>query len=54
MAPSKEAVEEFKQIYKKEFGEELGDGEAFEKASKLFNLMKILLKPKEEAIINES
>jgi len=54
MSLSKEAVEEFKQIYKKEFGEELGDCEAFEKASKLFNLMKILLRPKEEVLTNES
>ena len=36
----KEAVEEFKQIYKKEFGVEINDEEAIFRANKLVNLYK--------------
>ncbi|MDP2938531.1 MAG: hypothetical protein Q8O13_00385 [Candidatus Omnitrophota bacterium] len=35
---SKEAIEEFKRIYKKEFKEELTDGEAYKRATKLLSL----------------
>jgi len=45
MIPSKEAVEEFKEIYEKRFGEELSDQDALEKASKLLRLMEIIYKP---------
>jgi len=45
MIPSKEAIEEFKKIYKKEFGEELSDQDATERATKLLNLMEVIYKP---------
>ena len=45
MIPSKEAIKEFKEIYRKEFGEELSDQDALEKASKLLRLMEIIYKP---------
>ncbi len=45
MTLPKEAIEEFKQIYKKEVGVELSDAEAFDKANRLFNFMKVITKP---------
>lgn len=42
---SKEAVEEFKAIYKKQFKKDLTDQEALEKATSLINLMRIIYKP---------
>jgi aldehyde:ferredoxin oxidoreductase len=44
MQLSKEVIEEFKQIYKQEFGEEISDQEAMEKATRLINLMRIICK----------
>ncbi len=41
----KEAVEEFKQIYKKEVGVELTDEQATDKANRLFRFMKVITKP---------
>lgn len=40
-----EAVNEFKQIYLEEFGKELSLEEATEKATSVFNLFSVLLKP---------
>jgi hypothetical protein len=42
---SKQAVDEFKALYKKEFGEELSDSEAHEKGLRLINLIKAVYKP---------
>lgn len=42
MQLSREAIEEFKQIYKEEFGEEISDQEAYEQGSRLINLYKTL------------
>jgi len=42
MQLSKEAIEEFKQIYKAEFGEEISDQEATEKAIRLINLIRVI------------
>lgn len=42
MSLSKEAIEEYKQIYKKEFGEEISDQEAYEQGSRLIRLFEIL------------
>ena len=39
----KEAIEEFKQIYKKEFGVDLSDEEASYRANNLLNLYKAVL-----------
>jgi len=38
MQPSKEAIGEFKQIHKKEFGKELSGKEAYEMASSLLRV----------------
>ena len=39
------AIEEFKQIYKKETGITLSYDEAIKKANKFFNFMKLITKP---------
>jgi hypothetical protein len=45
MALSKEAIKEFKEIYFKEFGEEISDQEAREEAESLISLFKIIYRP---------
>jgi len=45
MSLSKEALEEFKAIWKKEFKEEISDQYALESATKLLRLMEIVYKP---------
>ena len=42
---SKEALEEFKKIYKKEFGEDISDKDALDKATNLLNLYKAVYLP---------
>ncbi len=42
---SKKALEEYKVIYKKEFGKDISDQEALEQAVNLLNLMNIIYKP---------
>jgi hypothetical protein len=42
---SKEQLEEFKKIYKKEFGKDISDKEALESATKLMRLVEIVYKP---------
>jgi hypothetical protein len=49
MKLSKEAIDEFKQIYKEKFGKDIGDAEALESATKLINLMRIIYKPMTKA-----
>jgi len=44
---SKEAIEEYKQIYKKKFGEEISDQEAYEQGCRLIRLIK-LVTPKDD------
>jgi hypothetical protein len=44
MQLSKEAIEEYKKIYKEVEGEEISDKEAFEQATRLVNLFEVLLK----------
>lgn len=39
----KEALDEFKQLYAKNFGEQLSDSEALDKATKLLDLYKTVL-----------
>lgn len=41
---SKEQLEKFKLIYKKEFNKEISDQEALEQATKLLRLMEIVYK----------
>lgn len=42
---SKEALEEYKKIYQKQFGKEISDADALEQATKLLRLMEIVYKP---------
>jgi hypothetical protein len=42
---SKEALEEFKKIYKKEFGEDISDKDALDEATNLLNLYKAVYLP---------
>ncbi len=42
---SKEALNEFKKIWKKEFGTDISDVEALDKATRLLNLFKAVYKP---------
>lgn len=46
MSLPKEAIDQFKEIYLREFGLELSQNEATQRANDLFNLFKTLLKPK--------
>ncbi len=45
MKLSEEAIEEFREIYRKEFGKEISDGEAQEMGIRLIRLFKIILRP---------
>jgi hypothetical protein len=45
MALSKEAIEEFKKIYLKEFKEEISDAKAQELGESLISLFKIIYRP---------
>lgn len=40
--PSKEAIEEFKSIFKKKYGQDLSDQEALEQATNLLNLYRVV------------
>jgi hypothetical protein len=42
MKLSKEAMEKFKEIYKKKYGEEISDEEAYEKGRRLIRLFKLI------------
>ena len=41
----KEAIEEYKQAYMKEYGEEISDAEALKQATNLLSLFRIIYKP---------
>jgi hypothetical protein len=45
MALSKEAIEEFKEIYREEFGKQISDAEAQEMGESLISLFKIIYRP---------
>lgn len=52
----KEAIQEFKQIYHRKFGEELNDEEATEKANRVYNLHKALfdyLSEEAQKVVNQ-
>jgi hypothetical protein len=42
MQLSKEEIDEFKRIYKAEFGEEISDQEAMKKETRLVNLLRVI------------
>lgn len=42
---SQQALNEFKEIYKSEFGEEIDDKTALDLATRLLNLMKVIYRP---------
>jgi len=50
MVISAEQLERFKVLYKKRFGKELADQEAYDKALKLISLMKLIYRPLPENI----
>lgn len=45
MGISKEALAKFKEIYRKEYGEDISDEEALKQATSLLRLMKIIYRP---------
>jgi hypothetical protein len=45
MKPSNEIIEKFQRVYFEEFGEKISKEEAYEKFSKLVNLLRIILSP---------
>ena len=45
MSLSKEAIEEFRKIYKKKFGKDISYQEALEKGNKLLALVRAVYKP---------
>jgi len=45
MSLSKQAINEFKSIYKEEFGEDISDRKAYELAANLLSLFKIIYRP---------
>ncbi len=45
MELSKKAINDFKKIYRKEFGKTISDQEAQEKGQKLLSLFKIIYRP---------
>ena len=51
---SKEAIEEFKEIYRKKFGREISNEEAFDAATRLTSFFEILLKSSPEGDDNIS
>lgn len=42
---SNEQLDEFKRIYRKEFGKDISDQDALESATKLLNLLEVVYKP---------
>ena len=50
---SKESLEKFKELYKKEFGEELSDQVVLDKATRLLNLYRAIYLPIVESEINK-
>jgi len=49
---SKESLDEFKKIYKEEFGEEISNEEALEKAINLLNLFNAIYRPIKKDWVN--
>lgn len=45
MALSKEAIEEYKRIYRKNFGEDISDEEAREQGENLIDLFRVIYRP---------
>jgi len=45
MKLSKKAIEKYKEIHKRKFGEKLTDQEAYEQATNLLRLFKIIYRP---------
>ena len=48
MQLTQEAIDEFKTIYKKEFGEDISDGEAREMGTRLLRVFRVLLEVSHE------
>jgi hypothetical protein len=50
---SKEALQEFKKIWREQFGEEVSDAEALEQATKLLTLMNAVYRPIKKEWVEE-
>ena len=50
---SKKALEEFKAIWRKQFGEDISDGKATEEATNLLNLFNVIYRPIKKEWANE-
>lgn len=50
---SKKALEEFKQVWKKEFNEEISDEKAMEEAINLLTLMNVIYRPAKKEWVEE-
>jgi hypothetical protein len=53
MTLTKEELDEFKRLYKEEYGVDLTDAQAFDKGSRLVRLLKVVLKGNPEDIVRE-
>lgn len=53
MQLSNEAIQEFKQIYKEEYGEEISDDEANKLGVNFLNFCRIIFRPLPDNIINQ-
>jgi hypothetical protein len=49
MTLTQKELDEFKRLYKEEYGVDLTDAQAFDKGSRLVRLLKVVLKPSQEA-----
>jgi len=45
MKPNKETIDEFKRIFKEEFGEELDDKTAYDRFTRLTNFLRVIYYP---------
>jgi hypothetical protein len=45
MQLTKEDINKYKEIYRQEFGEDISDQEAFEQATNLINMMRVVYRP---------
>jgi hypothetical protein len=54
MKPDERTLEQFKKIYQEEFNEELSDQEAFERFSRLVNVLRIICFPERFSSLDRS
>ena len=54
MQLTQEAIDEFKVIYKKQFGEDISDAEALEMGTRLLRVFRVLLEVRDQVPTDES